>query len=667
MRVKRWTRREAIGVVAGAGASLILRPSWGAPGSPLGRREIYYGADKPSARQIALRAGPLDMVLEPELAFLRYIRRGEVEFIRGIFSPVRDRNWGTVSPRVSRLRVETAGDGFQVSFDVNCVEDPIDFFWKGTITGEGTGAVQFRMEGEARSTFLRNRIGFCILHPITECAGEPCVVETVDGSTQAGKFPDFISPHQPFMNMRAISHGGDNGVEVRFEGEVFEMEDQRNWTDASYKTYCTPLELPFPVEVKKGTRIAQAVTVRAKGKARPAVRAASPEVTIEVDRTRRVTVPSVGFGVAAEEEPLRAVDRVRQLRPAHLRVDLKLGEPGYRDLLRRASAEAASVGASLEAAVFVTDAADEELRGLAALKPKVARWLVMHADKKSTGERWVRLARKYLRGKVGGGTNANFTELNRERPPEGLMDVVCYSASPQVHAFDNRSLAETFEGLRHTVRTARQFIGDADLAVTPVTLKPRFNPVATAAESTVGGKLPSSVDPRQMSLFGAAWTLGSLQALIESGVESLTYYETHGWRGLMSGGRPMPDQFPDAPGVFPLYHVFRDLAEFAGGEVAMTKSSRPLDVVAMTLHKQSWSRLMMANLGGEVQHVRVADSPVGSSVRIHRMDEHNAMEAMRDPERYRGGSGKRVAFPSHPIEVTLLPYSYARIDPASRS
>ena len=55
--------------------------------------------------------------------------------------------------------------------------------------------------------------------------------------------------------MRAISHEVVPGLmaEVRFEGETFEMEDQRNWTDASYKTYCTPLSLPYPVEVKEGT------------------------------------------------------------------------------------------------------------------------------------------------------------------------------------------------------------------------------------------------------------------------------------------------------------------------------------------------------------------------------------------------------------------------------
>ena len=43
------------------------------------------------------------------------------------------------------------------------------------------------------------------------------------------------------------------------------MEDQRNWTDASFKTYGTPLELPFPVEVVSGTKIVQTVTLTLDG------------------------------------------------------------------------------------------------------------------------------------------------------------------------------------------------------------------------------------------------------------------------------------------------------------------------------------------------------------------------------------------------------------------
>ena len=36
------------------------------------------------------------------------------------------------------------------------------------------------------------------------------------------------------------------------EGDTFEMEDQRNWTDASYKTYVRPLALPWPYTLAGG-------------------------------------------------------------------------------------------------------------------------------------------------------------------------------------------------------------------------------------------------------------------------------------------------------------------------------------------------------------------------------------------------------------------------------
>ena len=49
---------------------------------------------------------------------------------------------------------------------------------------------------------------------------------------------------------------------LTFEGDVFETEDQRNWTDASYKTYSRPLEQPFPYFVNKGDSIEQKVSLK---------------------------------------------------------------------------------------------------------------------------------------------------------------------------------------------------------------------------------------------------------------------------------------------------------------------------------------------------------------------------------------------------------------------
>ena len=45
---------------------------------------------------------------------------------------------------------------------------------------------------------------------------------------------------------------------VRMEGDAFEMEDQRQWGDASLKTYNRPLALPWPYAIRNGVELRQA-------------------------------------------------------------------------------------------------------------------------------------------------------------------------------------------------------------------------------------------------------------------------------------------------------------------------------------------------------------------------------------------------------------------------
>ena len=48
------------------------------------------------------------------------------------------------------------------------------------------------------------------------------------------------------------------------------------------------------------------------------------------------------------------------------------------------------------------------------------------------------------------------------------------------------------------------------------------------------------MDVRQPSLFGAAWTLGSVAALAAAGADAITYYDTQGPAGVVeeSGRQP---------------------------------------------------------------------------------------------------------------------------------
>lgn len=636
---------------------------------------LRRGSAEPLPERVPLRAGPLSLLYEA--GSLRAIRLGDREVLRAIYVAVRDRDWGTIPPAFSEVRIERDADRFRIAFLAEHRQGPIDFAWRGAITGDPDGMIAFAMDGAARSTFLRTRIGFCILHPPGPCAGQPCVVEHASGGRTEGTFPLHIAPHQPFVDMRAIGHEVAPGIraEVRFAGDIFEMEDQRNWTDDSYKTYCTPLHLPFPVEIASGTAVAQSVTLTlrgADGAAAGDADAAPVAVTIGTGSAGKL--PALGLGLASHGQPLgeRELARLRALHLAHLRVDLALDEVDWPATLRRAAGEARSLGAALECALSLSDNAEEELRALVAalreVEPPVARWLIFHRGEKVTGERWVALARHQLAPAapgvpVGGGTNAYFTELNRQRPDPTALDLICYSINPQVHAFDDTSLLETCAGQTATIASARAFCAERPLSITPITLRPRFNPNATGTEGDgVGGAPPFAVDARQMALFGAAWTVASLRALASGDVASTTYYETTGPRGVMEtgAGSPWPD-FPSLPGgVFPLYHVLADAGEFAGGDLLPVTTSDPLGAGALALRRDGRTAILLANLRPEPQ--RVAVHLTARRVRIRRLDETNAETAMRSPEGYRADDGETLIVESGMLTLDLLPYAVARLD-----
>ncbi len=599
---------------------------------------------------LELQAGALTLLFEPALGFVRYLRFGEHEVLRGIYAAVRDENWGTVAPQVSNLKTVTSPDGFQLDFDVACRQGNIDFAWHGTVKGEASGTLRFDFKGQARSTFQRNRIGFCVLHPLTECAGQPCTAEQANGTVTQGRFPDFIAPHQPLLNLRAVSHRlpDRSEVEVRFAGDIFEMEDHRNWTDGNYKTYCTPLALPFPVEVQQGTRIEQSVIVKMKPKGTPARfrRRSYVELTSGPATGK---LPAIGFGLPKDQLilPTPRAALLAAVKPAHLRVDLEFDHLGqYRGLFARAAQEARVTGTKLEVALELGPQPEPELRAIAKqaadLKAPLARWLVFRAGQPATPPEVVALARQILPGVVGSGTNQYFTELNRDRPTLTSLDCVAYSVNPQVHAFDNASLIENLSPQGDTVRSAKQFCGTKPIAVTPVTLKPRFNPQQRQPTDT---KPP--VDDRQRSLFAAAWTLGSAKYLSEAGVSSVTYYNTHGPSGLL-----------DENQVFALYHVFADLAEFVGGSYQELASNSPLEALGLSLKLGARRRTLVANLTPTPRIVRL---PATGRLSVRTLDDRTYAIATQQPPKFRRPA-RTIVNTEATLDLPLGPYAVVTLD-----
>lgn len=555
---------------------------------------------------VPLRAGPITLLFGH--GDLRHLRVGGREIVRRVYAAVRDENWNTIPYTLEDLRIEDEGDQFRINFTARHREAHIAFDWQAEIVGTADGQISYTFDGVAHSTFLRNRIGFCVLHPAA-WAGSACEIEDPEGKLLQGHFPTVISPHQPFMNIRTIRRHFADGIttEVRMEGDIFEMEDQRNWTDASFKTYSTPLALPFPVEVTPGTQIHQSVQIQVTGAPFAAMDASLP-ASVTLGSPLRLDLPQLGVGLpaAAGELPQPVIDALRKLNLAHLRVDLDPTRDNLKAELDHAWQAAKAIDAQLEVALHLGEAPEDELTALSdavkQVRPGVIRWLIFSRAAATTAPGLAAAARGVLgsltpNAEIGGGTNAYFTELNRFRPNVEELDTIAYSLNPQVHAFDNLSIVESLEAQPMTVASARQFTGTRPIVISPITLRPRFNPNATGPErEPEPGELPANADGRQSSQFAAAWTLGSISHLAYAGAHALTYYETHGVRGILDdAGRP-----------YPIYHVLAALAPFAGGTLVGVEFNAFLQVAAVGVHKAGQTRLFIVNLLPEDQTIRVA-------------------------------------------------------------
>ena len=264
--------------------------------------------------------------------------------LRGIAFLVRDENWGTFTPAIEDLRVDAVRRRLHGLLSRHRRRREAPLVYEATITGSRDGSLAFEVVAEPLTDVLTNRTGFIVLHPVDGVAGRPVTILHVDGSEERSRFPEAIDPACPFRDIRAITHEIAPGTwaTCTMEGDAFEMEDQRNWSDASYKTYVRPLAKPWPYTLPKGEPVAQSVRLAISGDP-PASAAAGPgrvRVAIGGEQGR---LPAIGLGVPAgeAEHALAAGDLLARLAPRWLvcEVDLRRGD-GLAELGRyRALAE----------------------------------------------------------------------------------------------------------------------------------------------------------------------------------------------------------------------------------------------------------------------------------------------------------------------------------------
>ena len=648
---------------------------------PASRAIRLYGTEHVCQPLRTLRAGALSV--EFDNGAIRYVRIGGIEVLRGIAFLVRDENWGTYTPVLEDLQIDESPEAFSISYRATCDGASGRLVYQARMVGRSDGTLSFVAEAEPETDVLTNRTGFIVLHPIEGVAGKPVTVLHEDGREELSVFPDHIDPKCPFTDIRALSHEIAPGIwaTCTMEGDAFEMEDQRNWSDASYKTYVRPLRSPWPYSLPKGQKFTQAVRLEVSGTlpARTS-ESSSPPIRLTVGGPIG-RVPRIGVGVSAEEakHALENPELIRRLAPRWMvcQTDLRLGHG--QDELERYAALAGLTGAGVVLEIITKGTLDPfgELEPVAAAVH--ATGLDLEAvsvfpaqDMKSVqpGAPWPAMPtfeESYSAARracpsvtLGGGMATYFTELNRKRPPIGALDYVTFTTCPNVHAADDVSVMETLQTVPHMIRSTRAFMGEGlPCRIGPSQLGCRENAYgkSTAPNEANGRVCLSRIDPRQRGLFNAAWTIGYFAACAYQGIEAVALGDLTGPSGHVYRKadfvQPWYDQ-QDGLLVYPAFHVMAGLSQLNGATLLSVEASAD-NIAAIAAEKDGRATLWLANLTPKTQSVQLPDSTMSSCIALLAAEQFE--RAATDPG-FMESSVERL----NDRLISLDAYAVARVD-----
>ena len=487
---------------------------------------ILTGTTIKEPEKLALKAGALEATFDA--GALRWIRWNGVEILRGISFLVRTPGWGTPSPTLTNLQIDEHAAGFHVRYEAYFGEAGNGVLATIAFEARAEGLLEATADIRADAPFNTNRTGFVILHPLDGFAGKEVEVEHASWQSRKLTIPLQISPGQPVMDIRAIAHRPYAGLRVstRFAGDIFEMEDHRNWSDASFKTYSRPIGLPYPYMLDPGAPVKQSVIVTIDDDGMSAAVNAPVSVPVLKDQTvAEYALPLDNLDDA--RDALRFADALADLKPPRLllRYDTARGDTlaavgDLAKLLRR-------LGSSLDVQVILdgedSGAAGAELQRLArafqdagivvsrievfakvdeqSFQPGEARPPHLSEEQLASA-----LAAAFPESSRGGGTPAFFTEFNRKRPDPARAKYLSFATTPVVHAADDASVFETLQALPHILYSANSLSDGLPLAIGPVGIGARLNPYGPAPvdnlpEERVG---MAKQDPRQRGLFASA-------------------------------------------------------------------------------------------------------------------------------------------------------------------
>ncbi len=603
-----------------------------------------------------------------------------VEIAARIYLGVRDLSWNTVRGRMDGLGVTGADDG-RAAWVVDVDDGVRSLTSAWSAQAEDAETLVLRVVVTPRRSFLAAKLGLCVTHSQTTAVGarydawgaEQPSSGTLSGSIHPQHLVDGVltAMFPAFQNLRLRFPATGIDATFSFAGDLYEMQDHRNWADADFKTYSTPQALGGPWRYQEGDELERELRIRLRGLPAhhpPPARPEAPTIAhlADVDPGHAFAASTSIDHLSLARLPAATLDLIRALAPRRLRLELSRElDADARGALQRMVSE---LGATADLVVAARDAhhARAIIDSLGPSVP-VASVMVIGVGEDGAPVEVTDVASDGMAGsgdqdaptrpEIVAGTGQFFCQINRGRPALGESRRLAFGVAPQVHACDARSIIANLRAVQAIAASARTVYGpDVRLDASPTRFVPVQGPYHTGHVPRAASA-PPVMDARLAGTFGAAWLVGMVHRLVIAGFSSAALLDAIGPNGLIVTPGHATGALPRGALVLPAFHVLRVIlgAQDLRGVHARDHAD---EVAAILVRGAGRRQLLVASLAEEALSLDISGLTTGHRLRWA-LTERSVERAMVDPLGWEGigdqlPAGESIRMEAHSVLLTDL-------------
>ena len=513
--------------------------------------------------------------------FLRNIKYKNIEILKLISFLVRDKNWNNYNPEIIKISTYKTDDYLNFEFDLRYgnnekLEVKILLIVKDH-------SIKLSAKGKFLTDFWTNRIGFNLLLPLDGVVGQKADITNSNSSSELSKFPLNISPNQPMVKFNNLSYQMFDSLDlnIKFSGIHFEMEDQRNWGDASYKIYSGSLLDPFPFKENINSIFHQEIEISVSEKNNSSLKIEDNNFLSD-DLSQELQMPEIGIKIDDESN----FDKNFDVDFLYHIIDFEKPINSNKNFFNKPVYLIALIDHAKNINTVMNDIKEYiKLNPMLLDKLLICPKIYLNSFQPTSEWPAVPSLSAYYKAakshfsqvKIFSGMVTNFTELNRKRP-DGDYDGINFSFTPIVHDASDYGILDTPNSLEYIINTIETFSNDAPIHIGPMTVGMHFNPYGEKlADNPDNVRLEMAEnDPRHDSLLSLCWSVAVFSQIISKNTKYLTFASMTGVHGI----------FTDDNQKRPLFYLYEILLYFKNSKIFKIRKTKSIFGVKFLMNEE---------------------------------------------------------------------------------